>query len=155
VARRIVHRLTAAAVKAAGPGMHSDGAGLYLRVTKGSDGTLYRSWIYRYAIAETVISKTGKRRQRERQMGAGACDASTLSMAASSLALARKLAAQARESRALGQDPIEKRANARKIVTVAPAAQTFDAAADKYLASFERGWKSEAHRAQWVSSLAK
>jgi integrase len=154
MARHIIHRLTAAAVKSAEPGMHADGAGLYLRVTKGADGTLHRSWIYRYAVAETVISKTGKRRQRERQMGTGACDASTLSTAASSLALARKLATQARESRALGQDPIEKRAKARKVVTIAPAAQTFDAAADKYLASFEREWKSEAHRTQWISTLA-
>jgi hypothetical protein len=42
------------------PGMHSDGGGLYLQVTKGADGSICKSWLFRY-------SANG----RERQMGLG------------------------------------------------------------------------------------
>ena len=156
MAKHIVHRLTAAAVKSAGKGMHADGAGLYLRVVETEDGEKRRSWIYRYAVAETLISKTGKPRQRERQMGLGACNASTLSSAASSLALARKLATKAYESRRLGEDPIDQRAKARKVVvniTTNKVTPTFDEMADRYIANHERGWKSDHHRSQWIGSL--
>jgi integrase len=152
---RQVRRLTAADVKSAGVGMHADGAGLYLRVTNGPDGAIYRSWIYRYAVAQTVVRKNGKARQRERQMGLGPCDASTIATATASLALARRLTAKAYEDRRLGNDPINKRAAARKVIILTPATKTFDRAADDYIAQFERGWKSEQHRAQWVQSLAK
>ena len=50
--RRTRARLTVKAVQAAGPGMHSDGDGLYLNVMP--SGT--RAWIYRYQL-------DGKRRE--------------------------------------------------------------------------------------------
>jgi hypothetical protein len=44
-----INRLTAAFVKKAGPGMHCDGGGLWLKVTEGADG-LNRSWVFRFAV---------------------------------------------------------------------------------------------------------
>jgi hypothetical protein len=41
-------------------GMHADGGGLYLQVTKTASGRLNKSWVFRYAIVG-----------RERQMGLG------------------------------------------------------------------------------------
>ena len=69
------------------PGMHGDGGGLYLKVTK--SGT--KSWIYRFQLS-------GKRRE----MGLGAADVI-------GLARARQLAAECREKVANGKDPIELR----------------------------------------------
>src|SRR3979411_3544573 len=64
-------RLTETSIRRAKPGMHCDGAGLYLQVTVGIDQSLRRSWIFRFATTE-------KERQagygRERQMGLGAID---------------------------------------------------------------------------------
>jgi hypothetical protein len=133
--------------------MHVDGAGLSLRVAKGPDGAIYRSWIYRYSVAETVVSASGKSRQRERQMGLGPCDASTIATATASLALARKLAAKTSEDRRLGDDPINKRTAARKAVIIVTTAPTFGKAADDYIAKFECRSKSEQHRTQWIKSL--
>src|ERR1700730_16528108 len=64
-------RLSEAVIRRAKPGMYCDGAGLYLQVTIGTDQTLRRSWIFRFATTE-------KEREagygRERQMGLGAVD---------------------------------------------------------------------------------
>ncbi|MGA7738223.1 MAG: hypothetical protein WCB22_22650, partial [Pseudolabrys sp.] len=38
-------------VKSAKPGLHIDGANLYLRVSKGTRGNLRKSWIFRYELA--------------------------------------------------------------------------------------------------------
>ena len=76
---------------------------LYVRVANGKDGALQRSWIFRSSVSETVISKIGLERQRERQMGLGAADVHTLAAARDSLKLARKLAAKAREKPDRGQ----------------------------------------------------
>jgi hypothetical protein len=42
----VIEKLSALAVKNAGPGMHGDGAGLYLLVGK----TGARLWIFRYIV---------------------------------------------------------------------------------------------------------
>src|SRR5690242_1397714 len=73
-------------------GMHADGSGLYL--TRG--GQLNKSWLFRYSIG-----------RRERQMGLG-------SITEVRLADARQKAAQCRQQRLEGIDPIEARANARR-----------------------------------------
>ena len=73
------------------PGMHGDGGGLYLKVTK--SGT--KSWIYRFQLS-------GKRRE----MGLG--DANVVA-----LAKARQLAADCRETVAEGSVPKPKRNHAR------------------------------------------
>src|SRR5438874_5925636 len=77
------------------PGMHNDGAGLYMQVTLGSDGSPRKSWIFRYAMAG-----------RERQMGLGP-------LADVPLARARDLAIAARETLRAGKDPIAQRRIAR------------------------------------------
>src|SRR3981189_2648213 len=76
-------------------GMHSDGGGLYLQVTQGSDGTPRKSWIFRYTVAG-----------RERQMGFGP-------LSDVPLAEARDRALAARELRRAGKDPIVEREAAR------------------------------------------
>ncbi|MGB6446734.1 MAG: integrase arm-type DNA-binding domain-containing protein, partial [Xanthobacteraceae bacterium] len=49
------------------PGLYGDGGGLYLQVKATDNGTINKSWVFRYAIAET--HENG--RQKERQMGLG------------------------------------------------------------------------------------
>ena len=47
-------RLSDRTVKAAKPGMHADGKGLYLQVREGSTkGSVSKAWIYRYAAPAT------------------------------------------------------------------------------------------------------
>ena len=47
--------------------MYADGGGLYLQVKATDNGTINKSWVFRYAVAET--HENG--RQKERQMGLG------------------------------------------------------------------------------------
>jgi len=61
MARRRKEHLTDKAVTAVLEGLTCDGSGLYLRVTRGADGSLNRSWLYRFAAGG-----------RERWMGLGA-----------------------------------------------------------------------------------
>jgi hypothetical protein len=83
------------------PGMYGDGAGLYLQVTEGSDGTPRKSWLFRYAVAG-----------RERQMGLGPSSDVPL-------AEARDRALAARELRRAGKDPITEREVAKNCRRVA------------------------------------
>ena len=47
-------RLGSDCKKAAKPGMHADGKGLYLQVREGSTkGSVSKAWIYRYAAPAT------------------------------------------------------------------------------------------------------
>jgi len=130
-------RLTAlkvARVKA--PGMHADGGGLYLQVTKGATG-INRSWIYRYTL-----------NGRTREMGIGSLDLYGLSEA-------RTLALDARRLRHQGIDPIEHRRAARAQAQLdAAKAITFRECADAYIASHRPSWTNEDHAAQWSSTLA-
>src|SRR5688572_15368838 len=85
MAKRI-NQLSALKVAAAKTkGLYADGAGLFLQVS--SSGS--KSWIYRYKL-----------NGRARDMGLG-------SLTDVSLAKARRLAAEARERRQDGEDPIE------------------------------------------------
>ena len=77
--------------------MHADGGGLYLQVTKTVSGQLNKSWLYRYAV-----------RGRERQMGLG-------SLTEVKLADARQKAAECRQQRLDGIDPIEARESDRRL----------------------------------------
>lgn len=115
------------------PGVHCDGEGLYLQITrKGS-----RSWLLRY-------QKDG----RARAMGIG-----PLSLI--SLAEARKRARAARLQLLDGVDPIDARKE-QKLKRKLEVAQsvTFKMAAEKYLAAHAGSWKNAKHRAQWTSTLA-
>jgi integrase len=112
------------------PGRHADGGGLYLRVTPGGS----RSWVF-------MTASGGKRSE----IGLGA-------VSALSLQEARRLAASMRERVTLGQNPRD----ALPAKAAAPDAQpiaTFWPCAQDYIASQEKGWKNQVHRAQWFSSL--
>ena len=89
-----LNRLSQLAVTNAKVGMHADGGGLYLQVTRTVSGQLNKSWLYRYAVGG-----------RERQMGLG-------SLAEVKLADARQRAAACRQQR-LDASIRSKRARAR------------------------------------------
>jgi integrase len=125
-------KLTALAMARAAPGLHSDGDGLYLQV--GGGGA--RSWIYRFTLSG-----------RERYLGLGPANAIPLKRA-------RELAAEARQLRAEGIDPIERRRGDRAAQRVAAAKSiTFDACAASYIAVHEAAWRNAKHRYQWRATL--
>ena len=101
---RTINRLTTRAVSALQrPGMHADGGGLYLRVTKAGS----KQWVYIYRWH-------GKRRE----MGLGGVGAVTL-------ARAREKAAEARASVADKTDPLAAKAAKTEIPTFGKAADEF------------------------------
>jgi integrase len=121
-----------AVTRATKPGMYGDGGGLYLQVGPGGA----KSWIYRFTL-------NGK----QRYFGLGS--------AAIPLRRARELAAEARQLRAEGIDPIEHRRSERLAAQVASAkVMTFQQCAEAYIAAHESGWHNPKHRAQWHSTLA-
>lgn len=123
---RAINKLTDTECKAASkPGMLGDGGGLYLNVKP----TGSKSWAF-------VWKASGKRRE----MGLGAYPAI-------SLAKARKLAVECRESVAEGHNPIAERQKA--------AEPDFADCADLFLASMEGQWRNEKHRAQWRMTLSE
>ena len=113
---RTMHRLSSVKVKNAKVGMHCDGGGLYLQCTKGADGSVRRSWLFRYVI-----------KGRERQMGLGSVDEV-------GLADARDRAAECRKLRESGIDPIEYRKAAQvQEALEAAKSMTFDECRDAYI----------------------
>jgi integrase len=126
-------KLTALAVmRVTAAGMHSDGDGLYLQV--GAGGA--KSWIYRFTLSG-----------RERYLGLGSTNAIPLKRA-------RELAAEARQVRAEGIDPVEKRRSDRVAKRVeSTRAITFDQCASAYIAAHEAGWRNAKHRYQWRATL--
>jgi integrase len=117
------------------PGMHADGDGLYLQVA----GTYARSWIYRYSL-----------NGRTRDLGLGSAGANAIS-----LKLARELAAKARQLRAQGIDPVERRRAERVTERVESAkAMTFAQCARAYIDTHEATWHNAKHRQQWANTLA-
>lgn len=125
---RALNKLTARKVAALkDPGRHSDGGGLYLRITPAGA----RSWVFMAAVG-------GKRVE----IGLGA-------ESAIGLAAVRKTADQMREAVTLGRDP-------RQVLQIAAPAKrvpTFAEYADEYITSVESGWKNPNHRQQWRNSL--
>jgi integrase len=72
-----------------------------------------------------------------------------------SLAEARERAAECRQLRKQGIDPIESRRAAKADRLVAAAkAMTFDQAAAAYITSHRAGWRNPKHAAQWKATLA-
>src|SRR5262245_20098761 len=114
------------------PGMHPDGDGLYLQV--GAGGA--KSWIYRFTLAG-----------RERYLGLGSASAIPLKRA-------RELAAQARQLRAEGIDPIERRRANRLAERIASAKTiTFEQCGEQYVLAHEASWRNALHRQQWRTTL--
>lgn len=143
---RTLNRLTDRKIRTAHAGMYADGGGLWLQVS-GVAKDLNRSWIFRFATGETVVSASGKERSRERQMGLGSIDTVTL-------AEARQRAAECRKMRERGIDPIEAKRVQRAAVAVAMAkALTFDQCCAAYIAAHREGWKNAKHAAQWPATL--
>ncbi|WP_167784723.1 tyrosine-type recombinase/integrase [Ramlibacter rhizophilus] len=142
-----LHLLTVRQVQSAGEGDHSDGGGLMLRVRGVSS-----SWVLRYT------SPAGRRRE----MGLGAARRSSSADAGGSLALARKLAREARDQVQEGRDPIterdHQRAAARDAEEAARAKQkrqhlTLCRAAREYHERVIEPRLSSKHAAQWLASL--
>lgn len=141
---RPTNRLSARAVQHAKPGMHADGAGLYLLVT--TDGTA--SWIFRYRRRKRPGDPPGPGKLRD--MGLGAAADFTL-------ADARERARQARKLLADGLDPIEHR---RALRAITP--RLWGEAKADFIAAKRAEWKSTpidpdaepgAQEQQWRQSL--
>jgi integrase len=121
---RSLHKLTDTKVRALGKGRHSDGGGLYLRVSA-SGG---KSWSF-------MFNKNNKRQE----IGLGPYPAVSLSAA-------RKIATEAREAVALGNSP-ERPSDPKE------EHPTFAEAVEFFLASMEGQWSNPKHRAQWRMTL--
>jgi integrase len=131
---RTLNRLTTVQVnKLKNPGMHADGGGLYLRISP--TGT--RSWIFRFTQAG-----------RLRDMGLGSASQNHVSLAA-----ARRRAAECREQRARGIDPISHhRASVAQQQASDAKSLTFRDAAQRYIESHEAAWGRKNHHA-WTVTL--
>jgi integrase len=131
-------RLTSRAAQHAGIGWHCDGRGLYLQCTAAADGSVNRSWVYRYAAGG-----------RERYMGLGP-------LADVTLAMAREKALEARRLRLEGIDPIEARhgAKAQKLVDAART-KTFQECAEEFMRDNAREWTNTKHAFEWRSTLGR
>lgn len=121
---RALHKLSDLKVRSLGAGRHSDGGGLYLRVSA-SGG---RSWSFMY-------NRDGQRRE----MGLGPYPAL-------GLAAARKLAIAHRETVAAGATPSNKMADEEMVPTFAEVVEMF-------LGAMEDQWSNPKHRAQWRMTL--
>jgi Arm DNA-binding domain len=150
---RALARLTAIKIKNAKPRpdgktvLLCDGGGLWLQVSRGKDGQINKSWLFRYAAAGNKVSRTGREYRRERQMGLGP-------LHTVSLAEAREMARGARLLVIQGKDPLEEKDASRAAARDAEAKRlTFANAAEAYLQKFEESWKSPKHRQQWRNSL--
>src|SRR5581483_10666685 len=132
-----LHQLTALKVeRAKKAGLHADGAGLYLRVSRNGS----KSWAFRYQL-----------RSKPREMGLGG-------LTKVGLADARKKAAELRTVLGSGEDPLDlrqqeeaRRAGAQKLE--AARAMTFDKCAETFITTYEVGWRNEKHRQQWRNTL--
>lgn len=130
---RTTGRLTALGVARAArePGMHADGGGLYLQVTRGG-----ASWIYRYML-----------NGRAREMGLGP-------LALFGLQDARAKALEARRLRHEGKDPIDARRTTRARARLEAAKGiTFKECADGYIKAHRAGWRNAKHAGQWEATL--
>jgi integrase len=129
---RPIHKLTDRKVKTAHEGLHGDGGGLLLQVTKGAAGQLNRSWLFRFELGG-----------RERRMGLGPYPAI-------GLGAAREQAANAREQLARGIDPLDAKASVRARQPVRP--MTFSQCVDGFFKAHQVGWGPR-HAALWRRSL--
>lgn len=128
-----LNRLSQLELNNAKVGMHADGGGLYLQVTRTTSGQLNKSWLYRYSVGG-----------RERQMGLGP-------LTEVKLADARQKAAECRQLRLEGIDPIEARENARRMADA--TAVTFRRAFETFFATKRKSLANAKHAAQWQSTM--
>jgi hypothetical protein len=120
---------------------------IWLQVSAGKDGQTNRSWIFRYAAADTRVSRAGREYRPDRSMGLGP-------LHTVGLADAREMAREARLLVRQGKDPLDEKNAARAAARAAQAKRrTFDEVAEAYLQKNEDGWKSAMHRFQWRATL--
>jgi integrase len=125
-------KLKALDVQRLQPGLHPDGGGLYLQITPSGS----RSWLFRYSL-----------HGKEHRVGLGSARDVPLK-------LARQLAAQARQLRATGVDPLAQKRERRTAHLIAEAKSvTFKECAESYITAHEAGWRNPKHRQQWRSTL--
>ncbi|MBN2970680.1 integrase arm-type DNA-binding domain-containing protein [Roseomonas aeriglobus] len=117
-------KLTAAAVRNLGPGLHGDGGNLYLRV----DPSGARRWIVRLMVQ-------GKR-----------CDHGLGSASLVSLAEAREAALQHRKIARAGDNPLAEKRRSQGVPTFKKAALLFHE-------QNESNWRNDKHRKQWLSTM--
>jgi integrase len=117
----------------------ADGGNLLLAVSLAKDGSVNRSWIFKYRVRGT---------KRERRMGLGPFRDVPLKKA-------RERAAVLRLALAEGRDPIADRETLRasRPLEYGAPKETFRQAAMEYMARNESSWTSLVHRRQWVSTL--
>ena len=108
------------------PGLHADGAGLYLSVKK----TGVRNWVFIFNFAK-----------RRKEMWLGSADKL-------SLAAARQLRDDARHKITQGVNPIEARSVERDIVT-------FGDVATDLIETLKPSWKNAKHGQQWTNTLTQ
>jgi integrase len=114
----------------------ADGGNLYLQCTRGKEGHIRRSWLFRYELDG-----------RRREMGLGA-------LHTVGLAEARERARGLRQQLLDRIDPLEAREQAERARLAEKARTvTFKQCAKSYIALHEDSWKNDRHRAQWDSTL--
>ena len=144
MAARIVGRLNARQVMNSKPPRDKDridipdGGNLLLQVTRGKDGHIRRSWVFKYELA-------GNRHE----LGLGPTH--TIS-----LAEARDRARAMRQMLIDGLDPlIERRRRQQELQVERAQAVPFREVAAAYLDLHEGGWRNAKHRQQWHNTLAQ
>ena len=131
-----LNRLTVRQVQTiTAPGRYADGGGLYLKVRPSGS----RQWVFLFARIEA-----GKRVQTEIGLGSAA-------PGGVSLATAREKAEEHRRSRAVGNDPLERKKAEKAAARV--ASMTFGKFADGYVEAHKAGWSNSKHAAQWSMTL--
>jgi integrase len=132
--------------------MLCDSNGLYLDISVGKDGSIRKSWLWRFNPGQKVRSANGKERPRQRWMGIGSADVSKGGL---SLADARNKVVALRKAKLIdGVDPLEVKHSVRIEAAVAKAkAMTFADCAAAYVAAHSSGWRSVKHAKQWSSTL--
>ena len=137
---REINRLSSRKVEAEKkPGRYSDGAGLYLDVSKAGA----RKWVFIYRSPTQRVMRGGKTVGRIREMGLGAVTNVTL-------ANARQKAADARAMLDAKRDPLDERKAAVEAPLLIPS---FGEMADAVISALEPGWRNRKHREQWRVTL--
>ena len=130
---RSINRLSARRVSTEQQqGMHADGGGLYLQVSRFDT----KSWVFRFTLDKQT-----------RDMGLGPTHTISLSEARAQAEQCRKLLRD-------GIDPIEQRKLVRgQVRAQAVKIMTFKECAEKYISAHSAAWKSVKHTNQWTNTL--
>jgi integrase len=124
-------------------GYAADGGGLLLQISRGPQGQLWKSWVFRYDVG-------GKRTD----IGLGGVGTRTLKEA-------REVAKQFRLMLLDGDDPLHERRRLKESklrerqehAAAQAARKTFSDCASLFLAKHQSGWKNQKHREQWKTTL--